>query len=208
MERLILLLFFILALTTACEKGTGSFVIKGKITDNTFSSGLAGAELKFYKVPIGTSEEILIDVLSVPQDGSFEFEVPRDKIERYVIRVFKYNYFPIEKEIYYSELSIKEPKVVNLNTDAISWVQIHFKNINPSNLDHFRYIKQEGLTGCETCCPNTAQDFYGPLDTTFYCINKANTNYSILYWELNTANNGAKSAYTMPFDTALIEVLY
>ncbi|MFM8596558.1 MAG: hypothetical protein ACKOBN_05655 [Flavobacteriales bacterium] len=208
MERITSLLLLVLVLTFACEKGTGTFVIKGKITDNTFSTGLSGAELKFYKVPIGTSEEILVDVLSLPQDGSYEFKVPREKIERYIIRIFKTNYFPIEKEVYYSELSIKEPKEINLNTDAMSWVQIHFKNNNPSNLDHFRYIKQEGLTGCESCCPSIAQDFYGPLDTTFYCINKANSTYSILYWELGTPNNGLKSAFTTPFDTAQIEVLY
>jgi hypothetical protein len=208
MERIGLLLVLFLLLTSACEKGTGSFIIKGTINDNTFSSGLAGAELKFYKVPIGTSEEILIDVLNVPANGAYEFEVPRDKIERYVIKVFKLNYFPIEKEIYYSQLSIKEPMVVNLDTYAMAWVKIHFKNNNPSNLDHFRYIKQEGLVGCESCCPSVAQDFYGALDTTFYCVNKGNTNYSIFYWELDTPNNGTKNAYTTPFDTVELEVLY
>lgn len=208
MERLVTVILLLLLLTSACEKGTGSFVIKGTITDNTFPGGLDGAELKFYKVPIGTSEEILIDVITVPSDGAYEFKVPRDKIERYIVRVFKTNYFPIEKDIYYSELSIEEPKVLNMNTDAMAWVKIHFKNNNPSNLDHFRYIKQEGLTGCPTCCPSIAQDFYGPLDTTFYCVNKGNTNYSILYWELDTPNNGSKSAFTVPFDTAQIEVLY
>jgi hypothetical protein len=208
MERLASLLFIVFLLTSACEKGTGSFVIKGTITDNTFATGLAGAELKIYKVPIGTSEEILMEVLTVPANGNYEFNIPRDKIERYILKVFKTNYFPIEKDIYYSELSIKEPKVVNLNTDAMAWVKIHFKNNNPSNLDHFRYIKQEGFAGCETCCPSTAQDFYGPLDTTFYCVNKGNSNYSILYWELDTPNSGTKSAYTTPFDTAQIEVLY
>lgn len=208
MERLITLLTLVLLLTSACEKGTGKFVIKGTVTDNTFPGGLAGAELTFYKVPVGTSEEILLSVVTLPASGAYSFEVPREKAEKYIIKVFKTNYFPIEKEIFYSELSIKEPKIIDLNTDAMAWVKVHFKNNNPSNLDHFRYIKQEGFAGCETCCPSTAQDFYGPLDTTFYCINKGNTNYSLLYWELNTPNNGLKTAYTSAFDTAQIEVLY
>lgn len=208
MERLISCFIVILLMASACKKGTGTFIIQGTISDLTFAKGLEGAALKIYKVPIGTAEEILMDALTLPKDGSYKFEIPRDKIERYILRVSKSNYFPVEKEIYYSELSIKEPKVVNLNTDAMAWVKIHFKNNNPSNLDHFRYIKQEGFAGCETCCPSIAQDFYGALDTTFYCVNKGNSNYSILYWELDTPNNGSKNAYTTPFDTVQIEVLY
>jgi hypothetical protein len=112
------------------------------------------------------------------------------------------------RDRYYSELSIKNPNEVNLSTKAMSWAKIHFKNNNPSAIDHFRYIKQEGLTACLSCCPSTAQDFYGALDTTFYCLNNGNTNYSLFYWELNTPNNGLKTTYTTAFDTSLIEVIY
>ncbi|MEN9743896.1 MAG: hypothetical protein RLZZ65_1701 [Bacteroidota bacterium] len=209
MERLILLSLSLFLLFSSCKKGTGSFVIHGKVSDLTFSKALEGAELKFYRVPIGTSEEILLKAITLPLDGSYQFEVPRDKTERYIIRVFKNNYFPIEKNIYYSELSIKEANTYDLSTDAMAWVKLHFKNLNGIFGDQFRYIKQEGFAGCETCCPSTSQDFYGPtIDTTFYCVNKANSTYSIYYWEINTQNNGLKSAFTTPFDTTLIEVIY
>lgn len=207
MERLIHFAFA-LAILVSCKKGTGNFQIKGNITDATFSQGLAGANATLYKVPIGTSDEILVGSVVLSANGAYEFIVPREKMERYILKVDKELYFPIEKDIYYSELSIQDPNIYNLSTKAMSWAKIHFKNNNPSALDHFRYIKQDGLAACLSCCPASAQDFYGALDTTFYCLNNGNTTYSLYYWELNTPNSGLKSVNTTAFDTTLIEVLY
>jgi len=214
MERLIsllCLLFTVLCLSymlIGCEKGTGEFQIKGTVTDNTFNQVLEGATASLYKVPIGTSDELLVKSVVLSSNGTYEFVVPREKMERYILRVNKDLYFPIEENIYYSSLSITDPNVFNLSTNAKSWAKIHFKNLNPSLVDHFRYIKQEGLAACLSCCPITAQDFYGALDTTFYCLNNGNTNYSIFYWELNTPNSGQEATYTPAFDTSLIEVIY
>jgi hypothetical protein len=214
MERLSTLLFLLLTilclsyLLLGCEKGTGEFQIKGTVTDHTFNQALQGATASLYKVPIGTSDELFIKSVVLSANGAYEFVVPREKIERYILRVNKDLYFPLEEDIYYSSLSIKDPNIYNLSTNAMAWAKIHFKNNNPSALDHFRYIKQEGLAGCISCCPITAQDFFGALDTTFYCLNNGNTNYSIYYWELNTANNGQKATNTTAFDTTLIEVIY
>jgi hypothetical protein len=191
-----------------CEKGTGSFVFTGTVSDLTFNQGLEGAQIKLYKVPIGTSDEIFVQNITLSSTGAYKFEVPRERMERYILRVQKDLYFPIEKEVYYSELSIQSDNIFDLNTKAQSWAKIHFKNLNPNPTDHFRYIKQEGLAACASCCPSTTQDFYGPLDTTFYCLNNGNTTYSLFYWEMNTSNNGQKSTFTTAFDTTLIEVIY
>ncbi|MFM8963503.1 MAG: hypothetical protein ACKOGD_06640 [Sphingomonadales bacterium] len=207
MERLITLLF-IVSLLFSCEKGTGTFVIKGKISDQTFQTGLEGAVISIYKVPIGTSDELFVESLTLPANGTYEFSVPREKMERYILRVDKPLYFPIEKNLYYSELSIEKDNLCDLGTKAMSWAKIHFKNNNPVPMDHFRYIKQEGLAACLSCCPATTQNFYGPLDTTFYCVNNGNTTYSIYYWEMNTNNSGLKTTNTIAFDTTLIEVIY
>lgn len=207
MERIGILLIC-LAFLYSCEKGTGEFVLKGTVSDNTFNQGLQNASLKLYKVPIGTSDELFVKSINLPADGSYEIAVPREKMERYIIRIEKPLYFPIEKDVYYSALNIEKPTLINLNTTAMAWAKIHFKNNNPTPLDHFRYIKQEGLAACATCCPSTTQNFYGALDTTFYCLNNGNTNYSIYYWEMNTNNNGAKTTYTTAFDTSSIEVIY
>jgi hypothetical protein len=207
MERLIYVLILCIGLL-GCEKGTGEFKIKGTVTDNTMNQGLAGATAALYKVPIGTSDELFVKSVVLSSNGAYEFVVPRERMERYILRVDKDLYFPIEKEVYYSELSIKTDNIFDLNTNAMAWAKIHFKNLNPSPLDHFRYIKQEGLAACASCCPSSAQDFYGALDTTFYCLNNGNTTYSLYYWELNTQNSGPKSTFTTAFDTTLIEVIY
>jgi hypothetical protein len=207
MERLIFLFCLLLGLFS-CKKGAGSFVFTGTITDMTFNQGLEGAEIELYKVPIGTSDEIFVKNITLSSNGTYKFEVPRERMERYILRVQKDLYFPIEKEVYFSELSIQSDNIFNLSTKAMSWAKIHFKNLNPSPTDHFRYIKQEGFAACESCCPSTTQDFYGELDTTFYCLNNGNTTYSLFYWEMNTANNGQKSTNTTAFDTTLIEVIY
>ncbi|MDP4595974.1 MAG: hypothetical protein NWS92_03275 [Crocinitomicaceae bacterium] len=214
MERLRSLLSLLLTILClsymllGCEKGTGEFRIIGTVTDNTFSQGLQGATATLYKVPIGTSDELFVKSVVLSSNGTYEFVVPREKMERYILKVNKALYFPIEKDIYYSALSIKEPNTFNLSTNAMAWAKIHFKNLNPIPTDHFRYIKQEGLAACASCCPSTTQDFYGPLDTTFYCLNNGNTTYSLFYWEMNTSNNGQKSTFTTAFDTTLIEVIY
>ena len=214
MERLISLLnllFTVLCLSymfIGCQKGTGEFRIKGTVTDNTFNQGLEGATAALYKVPIGTSDELFVKSVVLSSNGTYDFVVPRERMERYILRVNKDLYFPIEKEVYYSELSIKTDNIFDLNTKAMSWAKIHFKNLNPNPLDHFRYIKQEGLAACTSCCPSSSQNFYGALDTTFYCLNNGNTTYSLYYWELNTQNSGPKSAFTTAFDTTLIEVIY
>lgn len=207
MERVAFVFCLLLGLLS-CEKGTGNFVFTGTVSDLTFNQGLEGAQIKLYKVPIGTSDEIFVQNSTLSSTGTYKFEVPRERMERYILRVEKDLYFPIEKEVYYSELSIQADNIFDLTTKAMSWAKIHFKNLNPSPTDHFRYIKQEGLTACASCCPSTTQDFYGELDTTFYCLNNGNTTYSLFYWELNTANNGQKSTFTTAFDTTLIEVIY
>ncbi len=207
MERLVLFSMVILLLF-GCHKGTGNFIIKGEVLDETFNIGLQDAVISIYKVPIGTSDQQFIESIVLPSSGQYQFTVPREKMERYVLKIEKEKYFPLEKDLYYSQLSLAQDNICDLSTRAKAWAKIHFKNINPVASDHFRYIKQEGLAACDECCPITTQNFYGPLDTTFYCLNNGNSIYSLFYWEMNTNNNGLKSANTSAFDTTLIEVIY
>lgn len=209
MERLISILSLALLLSLfSCEKGAGEFIIKGVITDETFGQSLVGADVSIYKVPVASSTEQYIESQTIGSDGKYEFTVPRERMEKYVIRVTKNKYFPIEKTIYFSALKLKEENIYNFVTWAKSWVELKFVNLNPQNQDHFVYIKQAGDTACEGCCPNQAQNFYGAVDTSIYCINKGNTVYSILYWIMNTTNQGYLEATTQAFDTTQIYLSY
>ena len=192
----------------SCEKGAGTFVLKGEITDLTFNQGHSGAKVKLYKVPIGTQNLIPVDSVILNENGNYQFSFLREQIEKYVIIVEKEGYFDVHEDIYMSSLTLENDNIRDYQTHAQSWVGIELRNDNPENSDHFRYIKQEGLENCEACCPNTEQNFYGPLDTTIYCVNNGNEVYSLLYWVIGTQNSDLVSANTSPFDTSYVSISY
>ena len=209
MERITYpLLATFLFLLFSCNKGAGEFNISGTITDDTFHTSLEGAEISIYKVPLASNTEQFIESQTIGPDGKYHFTVQRERIEKYILRITKHLYFPIEKTIYFSELKLKEENTFDLSTWAKSWVALKFINQNPLSMDHFQYIKQAGYASCAECCESTEQNFYGPLDTTIYCINKGNTLYSLLYWVLNTPNQGYLEANTTAFDTSEIYLSY
>ncbi|MEI8117486.1 MAG: hypothetical protein WCH03_08100 [Flavobacteriia bacterium] len=209
MERLTNLLhLFLILILFSCNKGAGEFSISGIVRDDTFNTSLVGAEIALYKVPLASNTEQFIGSQTIAADGKYHFTVPRERIEKYILRITKQLYFPIEKTIYFSELKLKEENIFDLTTWAQSWVELKFVNQNPLSMDHFRYIKQAGYASCTTCCPITEQDFYGAVDTSIFCINKGNTIYSLLYWVLNTPNQGYLEANTTAFDTTQIYLNY
>jgi hypothetical protein len=192
----------------ACNKGAGEFSIRGTVNDDTFHTSLVGAEIAIYKVPLASNNEQFVESQTIGSDGKYHFTVPRERMEKYILRITKHLYFPIEKTIYFSELNLKEENIVDLETWAQSWVELKFINQNPSSMDHFRYIKQAGYASCAECCPSAAQEFYGAVDTSIYCVNKGNTIYSLLYWVLNTPIQGYLEANTTAFDTTQIYLNY
>ena len=204
----IILVLLLLPLVFSCKKGTGNFIIKGKITDETFSTGLDAAIIKLYKVPVASSSRILVDSFILQEDGNYSFTFQREKIEKYILVVEKNLYFKLEKEIYYSDLTVNEPLVCNYGTKAKSWVELRFVNADVQPSDHFRYIKQAGLVGCDECCSNTEENIYANPYFSRICINNANELYSILYWNIGTFQQGYKEALTVPFDTTLLLINY
>lgn len=204
----ILILVFLALLNVSCKKGAGNFTINGTITDSTFSGGLSGATLELYQVPVGTQSMLLVGSVTLDADGKYSFTFPRERMEKYILKVNKLNYFPIEETIYYSSLEIGKDNTRNYFTKAKSWVELRFVNSNPSAQDHFRYIKQLGLQGCAECCPSSQQDYFGALDTFIYCINNGNEIYSIYYLVFGTSNQGVKSVTTVPFDTSQLYLSY
>jgi hypothetical protein len=209
MERITYpLSIFLILLFLSCDKGAGEFSISGIISDDTFQTSLVGADIAIYKVPLASNTEQFIGSQTIGSDGKYQFIVPRERIEKYILRITKQLYFPIEKTIYFSELKLKEENIFDLTTWAQSWVELKFVNQNPLSMDHFRYIKQAGYATCAACCPSSEQDFYGAVDTSIFCINKGNTIYSLLYWVLNTPNQGYLEANTSAFDTTQIYLNY
>ncbi len=206
--RNIILISITLLFFTGCKKGAGTFTLKGTISDETFNTGLSGATIELYKVPVASNNEILVESKTLGNDGAYQFTFPREQVEKYVIRVNKNLYFPIESLVYYSSLNVESDNIRNYSTSAKSWVELRILNNAPSPLDHLRYIKQQGLSNCPECCPTTEQNFFGALDTSIYCINKGNSIYSIYYWVIGTNIQNMLETTTTPFDTTQIFLSY
>ena len=208
MRNRIFILILIATCFLGCKKGAGTFTLKGIISDETFNSGLSGATIDLYKVPVASNNEILVESKTLGNDGAYSFTFPREQIEKYVLRVNKNLYFPIESLVYYSSLDVESENIRNFSTAAKSWVEIRLLNNSPNAGDHLIFTKQQGLDGCAECCPISEQNFYGATDTSIYCINNGNALYSILYQVLGTNNTGIKEAVTTPFDTTQIYLAY
>ena len=207
MNKLIYILF-VLCISTSCKKSAGTFEIQGTIINQLNASGLEGCKLYLYSYPVGTNEELLTDSTTSNQDGTYSFQFERAQIEKYKITFTKEGYFEGEKTIFFSELTLEDVNILNFETNGKSWAGIRILNQSPEAGDHFRYIKQEGKTDCQACCPSDEQNFFGALDTTIYCINNANEPYSILYWIIGTPILDIATVNTTMADTTLIEITY
>jgi hypothetical protein len=194
--------------SSSCSRGVATFSLSGTITDATFSQGHSGAVLKLSKVMITTGEEILMETKTLGSDGKYEFKFPREKVEKYIIRVTKPLYFDIEQDVQFSSLSVSSDNVRNYTTKAKSWVELRFVNTSVLPTDHFRFIKFQGLENCTECCTADQVDLYADAYYSRTCINEALSTYSIYYQVIGTTNQNVVEVVTQPFDTTLLLVNY
>lgn len=204
----LILIIVISVFVFSCKKGKGEFILSGQINDVTLNQVLSGATVKLYQVPVGTTQMELIGTQTTGADGKYSFTFSRDKMEKYVLKVSKSNYFDLEKSIFFSSLTLEEENTRNYNTTAKSWVKIHLLNQSPQPDDQLVYVKQQGKSDCEECCQTGTQYFQGAIDTAFYCINDGNTTYSFLYSITGTSNSEIVGVVTVPFDTTEIYLPY
>ncbi|MFN5845311.1 MAG: hypothetical protein ACK46O_06315 [Flavobacteriia bacterium] len=209
MKTVIISTFLLFSLfLLSCKKKKVDFVLTGIVTESTFNGNLSGASVKLYQVPVGSVSEELLGSVIVDTDGKYSFTFPRDKMEKYILRISKSGYFDLLKTVYFSELSVSSENIRNYSTTAKSWVKLTFHNLNPLPSDHLTFIKQSGKEGCAECCPETEYSFYGTLDTSIYCINDGNTYYSYFYNVMGTTDQGINGVNTVAFDTTEIVLNY
>ena len=200
--------FLLSILLISCKKGKTEFTLTGSISDNTFSQNHDGAVIKLYEVEAGGSITNLLETATLGNDGSYSFTFPRNKVESYTVVVTKDNYFTIDESIPFSSMTISSDNVRDFGTTAKSWAKIRLINSSPLGSDHLQITKQTGKSDCTECCDNNVIDFYGAIDTTYYCINDGNTIYSYFYSVLGTPAQGILSANTVAFDTIQISLTY
>jgi hypothetical protein len=202
-----LICFFILILT-ACNKGKSDVTIRGAITDGTFNGPLSSASVSLSEIATGGGVSNLIAQTTLGLDGSYSFTFPRNIVEGYLLVVEKNNYFTINENIPFSDLTIEEDNILNFSTTALSWAKLRFINLSPLPGDILRYIRNEGKSDCLECCTGGEHFLYGAIDTAIYCANDGNTTYSYQYYDFSTGNQGVRSTTTTAFDTTEILLNY
>lgn len=202
----IIALVSILFLALSCKKGKAELTIKGQVNDTTFGTTLNNSTISIYSISPGGSAVDLMFTVNSP-DGSYGFTFDREKVEGYLITISKSNYFSVESTISLDELTIESDNVRNFSTTAKAWAAIRLINDAPLPSDMISIIKQQGKENCSECCTNSQWDFYGPLDTTIYCINDGNAPYSYNYF-VTGGSNGTILENTVAFDTTELLLHY
>jgi 5-hydroxyisourate hydrolase-like protein (transthyretin family) len=191
-----------------CNKGAGTFILEGMITDVSFNQPLAGAAVELYGISGGNNQYALVASTVTGEDGRYSFTFDRTRTEKYTLYVKKPLYFEQELEVYYSQLKLKETNIRNVSTTAKSWVEIKIFNNNAANNDHLQFIRQQGKSGCSECCFSGITHLYGFQNTSIFCINDGNSLYTIEYGVFGTSNTGIIGVTTTPFDTTVLNLTY
>jgi hypothetical protein len=187
-----------LLLIAGCKKKNISYKIVGSIYDQTMSSNLSGATVELKVTYAGTANAVTKETTQSGSDGSFTFELERDKIESITVVVSKNGYFQQSQTFNLDELSVEEENILTFQTKAKAWVALHFTGDGTKTVKYFR---SEGLANCSECCPSGEYTLTNVTDQTIVCINNGNTNYGIYYMIVNETNYLPLSINTPAFDT-------
>lgn len=198
-----LLLCFGVVLFIGCKKKTITYKIVGSIYDQTFSSNLSGATVELKVTYAGTSNAVTKETVSTGGDGSFTFELKRDKIESVTLVVSKSGYFQQSQTYNLDDLSVEDDNVMSFQTKAKAWVALHFTGDGTKTVKYFR---SEGLSNCAECCPSGEFTLTNVTDQTIVCINNGNTNYGIYYMIVNETGYLPLSINTPAFDTTELAI--
>jgi len=193
-----LLFCFGLFLFLGCKKKTITYKIVGSVNDQTFSSNLSGATVELKVTYAGTGNLVTKETVSTSSDGSFTFELKRDKIESVTVVVSKSGYFQQSQTYNMDDLSVEDDNVITFHTKAKAWVALHFTGDGTKTVKYFR---SDGLSNCSECCPSGEYTLNNVTDQTIVCINNGNTNYGIYYMIVNETGYVPLSITTPAFDT-------
>lgn len=181
-----------------CKKKPITYNFVGSVYDQTYSTNLSGATVELKVTYAGTSSTVTKETTQTGSDGSFTFELERDKIESVTIVVSKSGYFQQSQTYNMDDLSVEDDNVITYQTKAKAWVALHFTGDGTKTVKYFR---SEGLSNCSECCPSGEFTLTNVTDQTIVCVNNGNTNYGIYYMIVNETGYVPLSVTTPAFDT-------
>ncbi|HIP32657.1 MAG TPA: hypothetical protein EYG86_07850 [Crocinitomicaceae bacterium] len=202
MRILLIILSLSLVFASCKKKGKADFILRGAVTNTSFSIGLSGATVRLYSLQAGTTQEQLIGTTSTSSDGTYSFVFPRDNVLSYRLLIEKQNYFSVNSSINFSDMTIENDNVRDFATTAKAWAKLHF--IKQSGVGSVNYTIIVGKKNCDECCSSNQQVLTSISDTSVYCINDGNSVFTYSYFIPGTTIVGEKTGVTIPFDTTEI----
>lgn len=199
---------FSLLILLSCKKDSIQFAISGKINDTSFNTGLSGASVSIYQVNAGTTEKVYITSTTTDEGGNYEFKINREQAEKYYIDCSKENYFDVEKEVNFSDLTTDKTNTINIDIDAKATIRWIVKNIGQvDSTDVFKIQKMNGKTDCEACCANTFYIYTGAnVNDTLTCRTKGNTYLKFYQIDNQEQTSELDSVYCTAFQTTTVSI--
>lgn len=155
-------IFAFVFVLSACNKtGDLKFTIEGQVFDKSFNQNLQQGTVRLFRVPIATTQEILIAEETI-SNGTYSFTFDRDMSEKYIIRFEKENYFNEINEVFFSQLQVGQPYQLNFNVEAIAVMNWVLVDQTPGNSNNSIVIqKLESRAVGDGTCPNQQYEFFG-----------------------------------------------
>lgn len=208
MKKLFGIVLLLAIVLNACKRDELSFILEGTVNDATNNTTLSGATVEIYTFLLGGSLGTKVKTLTTDSQGSFAYDLEREKYEKIEIHVRKNNYFEVIDEIPFSNLTTDGSNTFTYNLSAKSWTKFVIFNQQPVASDELKILKDSGKEACEDCCANGYYYYYGEVDTVVYCPNDGNRYMKFYYWVNGNESNGVDSVYNEPFDTTTYEFYY
>lgn len=197
---------------TSCKKETIRFTFKGTIKESVSNSVVSGVSVEVlqrtYNGTVASTNFSSAGAAVTDSQGNYEIIFDREKVFEFKVSASKNGYFDFEEVIGSADVSTAEPKIVDIELDARSWVTFHLKNIAGLTSDQFTMIRYNFRTGCEGCTTNDFFYYNGIVDSVFTFQTTGG-----VYARYSYKNPGATlyiqdSVYTTPFDTVFVNINY
>lgn len=175
LNKFLIVLFFAM-IAISCKKKDLNFNIEGVITDAAFQTPCSAGKVKLFKVAAGTSQEVFIAEQELT-NGEYSLTFARDRSEKYVLYFERENYFEEELTVFFKDLSVEEPYLLNFNVDARSYMTWVVTDVFPqSNQATCTIVKLNGRASGTETCPNGSYDFFGggSVSDTLRCAVRGN----------------------------------
>jgi hypothetical protein len=201
------LLGFLFVLGACNKPGDLKFTIEGQVFDKSFNQNLQQATVRLFRVPIATTQEVLIAEETV-SNGTYSFTFERDMSERYIVRFEKENYFNEINEVFFSQLQVGLPYQLNFNVEAIAvmnWVLVDQTPNNSNNSVIIQKLESRAV-GAGTC-PNQQYEFFGGQgNDTLRCA--VGGNQYVKFYKVQLPNFQLDSVYCPAFEETFYIVNY